>query len=64
MANTLVTEMVKNSPEYRVEAADGTVVARSHCVQEQLRLFTVVVGGKWSGVLPEAEAVAVLQGMR
>jgi len=60
---TLSTEIFKGQPEYSVIDQDGTLVARAHCVQVQAGLFTVVVGGKWKGVLPEAQAVAFLKGL-
>jgi hypothetical protein len=56
------TEQIKGSPEYRVVDEDGTVRATSHCVNVPAGLFTVVVDGKWSGVMAEADAVAMLQG--
>jgi hypothetical protein len=59
MTRRLTTTMLKGSPEYAV--TDGvTVLARAHCVNVPANLFTVVVGGCWAGVLPEAEAVAAL----
>lgn len=60
---TFTTETIKGSPEYRVLHEDGTVYAHSHCVNVAAGLFTVVIEGKWAGVMAEAKAVATLRAM-
>lgn len=60
---TLEVEIVKGYRTYSVKDATGAEVARAHCVQVKLGLYTLVVGGKWSGVAAEAVTVATLRGM-
>lgn len=60
---TFNTRILKGSPEYTVVEADGTEVARAHCVNVPAKLFTMIIGGKFSGVGPEAVVVAKLKGM-
>lgn len=57
------TEIIQGSPEYRVVYPDGTIYATSHCVNVPANLFTVVVDGKWGGVMSEEDALATLNDM-
>ena len=59
---TLTRTTIKGSTEYTV-IDDGAEVARAHCVNVRAGLFTLVVGGRWSGVAPEATVVAKLNDM-
>lgn len=60
---TFTKTIIKGYPEYTVTADDGTEIARSHCVQVQANLFSIIIGGKWAGVLPEDKAVAALRAL-
>lgn len=57
----MTTTILKGSPAYTVTDANGAEVARAHCVNVSANLFTLVIGGKWSGVAPEAVVVAKLK---
>lgn len=60
---TMTTRVLKGSPEYTVTDALGAEVARAHCVNVRTGMFTLVIGGRWAGLAPEAAVVAKLKGM-
>jgi len=62
-ARTFQTRMIKNFPEHAVVDAGGAELARAHCVNVPANLFTLIIGGRWSGVAPEATVVAKMKAM-
>lgn len=60
MGRTLSSKVIKGSPEYTVMNGEGVEVARAHCVNVRADLFTLVIGGKWSGVASRDIALSKL----
>jgi hypothetical protein len=61
--SNFITESVRDSNAYSVVKPDGTQVAKSHRVNAKLDMWTVVINGKWVGVVTEAKAIKTLKGL-
>lgn len=60
MIAKLVTENVKGYNAYSVVLEDGTVIAKSHCVQVKMGRYSVQINGRFAGVRTEAGALKAL----